>query len=75
MMGRSAEGRADLHLKETVMSVDHATPHSLDAFAPARRHVTIQKRPPQPLPPFWWFLPSVALGLCFWIVVLALLLG
>ena len=26
------------------------------------------------LPPFWWFLPSVALGLCFWIVVLALLL-
>lgn len=57
------------------MSVDHATPESLTAFAPARRQVTRQKRPPQALPPFWWFLPSVALGLCFWIVVVALLLG
>ena len=73
-MGRNAEGRADLHLKETVMSVDHATPHSLDAFAPARRRAGVHRRPPQALPPFWWFLPSVALGLCFWIVVLALLL-
>jgi hypothetical protein len=74
-MRTRAEGRADLHPKETVMSVDHATPHSLDAYASARRQVTRQKRPPQPLPPFWWFIPSVALGMCFWIVVLALLLG
>lgn len=57
------------------MSVDHVTPHSLHAFARARRSAGVRRRSPQGLPPFWWFLPSVALGLCFWIVVLALLLG
>ncbi len=57
------------------MSADHAAMHSLDALTPARRPEALRKRPPQALPPFWWFLPAVALGLCFWIVVLALLLG
>jgi len=41
--------------------------------APTR--VRLPHRPPRPapfrseggLPPFWWFLPSVTLGLAFWI--------
>lgn len=41
---------------------------------PQRRFIT-RKGPQQGLPPFWWFLPSVALGLSFWIVVLALVFG
>lgn len=62
--------------KETVMHADHATPRSLSDLSPVQqRRAKTRAGAPQGLPPFWWFLPSVALGLCFWIVVLALLLG
>ena len=53
------------------MAADHVTQRSF-APAPARRDAPA---PGRTLPPFWWFLPAVALGLCFWIVVLALVLA
>ena len=61
------------------MPADHAAPRTLTALpsaqrAQASRRILASRGRPG-LPPFWWFLPSVALGLCFWIVVLALLLG
>ena len=58
------------------MHADHASPRRLADLTSAPPHrASARKGPVQGLPPFWWFLPSVALGLCFWIVVLALLLG
>lgn len=58
------------------MHADHAHHRSLAALPSAQRYrAAARKGAVQGLPPFWWFLPSVALGLCFWIVVLALLLG
>ncbi len=61
------------------MPAENAARRIFAALPPARRHVASRRfqgsRGAPGLPPFWWFLPSVALGLCFWIVVLALLLG
>ena len=65
--GAIARGRG----RGKTMAADHVTQRSF-APAPARRDVPA---PGRTLPPFWWFLPAVALGLCFWIVVLALVLA
>lgn len=60
--------------KGQIMPADHASRQTF-APAPARRGLPSRPAPGQSLPPFWWFLPAVALGLTFWIVLLALLLA
>ena len=60
--------------KGPIMPADHVTQRTF-APVPSRRGLPARPAQGQGMPPFWWFLPAVALGLAFWIGVLALLLG